>query len=432
MHTKHLSLEERITISQMLSNRASFKRIAAEIGKNCTSISREIRNHMEFRKTGGWGHSFNACLLRIGCPHHHLCRECSSKKSSHCSFCEKCNSHCPDFSEEKCRRLDKPPYVCNGCPDKSICTLEKRYYNAGHADREYHEILSECRTGISYSEEEIKRLDSFISPLIRKGQSINHICANNRDTLMVSESTIYRLVDYNLFQARNIDLLRKVKYSRRKKKKNFKVDKACRTGRTYEDYQEFRALNPDLPVTEMDTVEGKKGGKVILTIHFVKAELMLAFLRDFNDSRSVIEIFDKLYIELRCDIFMSLMPLIITDNGSEFSNPRALEYDAQENQRTHIFYCDPSSPGQKGSVEKNHEFIRYVLPKGTSFDGLTQKEISFLMDNINSYSRESLGNKCPHDMFGFLYGEKILSILGCHKIPPNEVNLTPSLFKENP
>jgi len=249
---------------------------------------------------------------------------------------------------------------------------------------------------------------------------------------MVSESTIYRLVDYNLFQARNIDLLRKVKYSRRKKKKNFKVDKACRTGRTYEDYQEFRALNPDLPVTEMDTVEGKKGGKVILTIHFVKAELMLAFLRDFNDSRSVIEIFDKLYIELRCDIFMSLMPLIITDNGSEFSNPRALEYDAQENQRTHIFYCDPSSPGQKGSVEKNHEFIRYVLPKGTSFDGLTQKEISFLMDNINSYSRESLGNKCPHDMFGFLYGEKILSILGCHKIPPNEVNLTPSLFKENP
>lgn len=429
MSSKHLTLNDRIKISQMLSEQASFKSIAATIGKNCTSVSREIKNHMVFRKTGGYGRSYNACIHRRDCNVRGLCTNCSLGKRKPCSLCGKCNSFCPDFAEEKCLKLDNPPYVCNGCPDKIKCTLEKRIYNAASADREYKEVLSESRTGISYSEEEIAHLDQLISPLIRKGQSINHICANNKDSIMISERTVYRLVDYNLFSARNIDLPRKVKYNRRKKKKNFKVDKACRIGRTYQHYLEFRSSHPDLPITEMDSVEGTKGGKVLLTLHFVKAELMLAFLRDSNDSQSVIDIIDKLYLELRCDIFLSVMPLLLTDNGSEFSNPKAMEFDRQGNRRTHIFYCDPSAPGQKGSAEKNHEFIRCVLPKGTSFDGLTQSDISLLMDHINSYSRESLGNKCPYDMFQFLYGEETLSLLGCHKIEPNDVNLTPTLLR---
>lgn len=56
---------------------------------------------------------------------------------------------------------------------------------------------------------------------------------------MVSESTLYRLVDYNLFQVRNIDMPRKVRYARRKKKKDYKVDKVCRIDRTYQDFLTF-------------------------------------------------------------------------------------------------------------------------------------------------------------------------------------------------
>lgn len=139
------------------------------------------------------------------------------------------------------------------------------------------------------------------------------------------------------------------------------MDKTCRIGRNYEDYIDYCSKHPDLPVTQMDSVEGKKGGKVLLTIHFAKAELMLAFLRDANDSQSVLAVFDRLYLELRPDIFMSIMSLVLTDNGSEFSNPRDIEFDRLGNPRTRIFYCDPSSPGQKGSAEKNHEFIRYAM-----------------------------------------------------------------------
>ena len=245
---------------------------------------------------------------------------------------------------------------------------------------------------------------------------------------MISESTIYRLIDYNAFTARNIDLPRKVRFSKRKAKKQLKLDKDCRNGRTYKDYLEFIAQNPSLPVTQMDSVEGKKGGKVLLTLHFVKAEFMIAFLRDANDAQSVIDILERLYLEMRPDIFMNVMPVLLADNGAEFSNPTRIEFDRQNNRRTHLFYCDPSSPEQKGSAERNHELIRYCIPKGTSLDDYTQGMISHMMDNINSLTRKSLGDKCPYDVMEFLYGQKILDILDCHKIPANDVVLTPAVF----
>lgn len=110
---------------------------------------------------------------------------------------------------------------------------------------------------------------------------------------------------------KHIDLPRKVRYARRKRKKVYKVDKSCRLGRTYADYQLYIREHPDLPVTQIDSVEGRKGGKVLLTIHFVKAEFMLAYLRDHNDSQSVIDVFEQLYFELRPDRFMSLMPVLL-------------------------------------------------------------------------------------------------------------------------
>lgn len=97
---------------------------------------------------------------------------------------------------------------------------------------------------------------------------------------------------------------------------------------------------------------------------------------------------------------MEIMPVLFCDNGKEFSNPKAIEHDCQENQCTHIFYFDSSSSYQKGSAE-NHEFIRYFVPKGKSFDLYTQDDINRMMNNINSYCRKSLGNKCLYDVFSF-------------------------------
>lgn len=427
--SKHLTLDDRSHIASSLDKQESFAAIATALGKDCTTISKEIRNHRVFQKVGAPGRSFNACKLRFHCDKRHICTVCSrSGNRSFCWSCAQCNKYCPDFVEDKCRRLENPPYVCNGCPDLQKCTLEKCFYRPVLAQQEYRDTLSESRQGISLSQQEILRLDSIISPLILKGQSIHHIYVNNKDLIMISESTIYRLIGYNLFTARNIDLPRKVRFSARKVEKHIKIDQLCRTERTYEDYLAFMAEHPDLPVVEMDSVIGKKGGKVLLTLHFVRAEFMIAFLRDTNDSQSVIDIFNRLYLELRSDIFMDIFPVLLTDNGSEFSNPGAIEFDSQGNRRTRLFYCDPSAPHQKGAAERNHELIRYCIPKGTSMDDLTQEMVSHMMDNINSLTRKSLGDKCPYDVLCFLYGEKVLDLLGCHRIPADDVTLTPAVF----
>lgn len=84
--------------------------------------------------------------------------------------------------------------------------MEKHFYHPVCAQQEYLSVLSESRQGISLTEAEVTHLDSVISPLIMRGQSINHICTTNRDSITVSESTIYRLIDYNVFTAKNIDL----------------------------------------------------------------------------------------------------------------------------------------------------------------------------------------------------------------------------------
>ena len=426
---KHLSIEERTTIKTMLDSSASFKEIARVLGRDCTTISKEIRNHLLFQKTGCYGHSFNDCANRRSCPVSGLCSDpgCRFRR---CSNCSKCHLHCQDYYKEYCPDLSRAPYVCNGCCKRQKCTLEKHIYSAVSAQKEYQLVRSESRSGICISEAEALQLDGFISPLIQKGQSIHHICTSNPSEVMFSEKTLYNYVDSGIFSARNIDLPRKVSYKTRKSRHDsFKVDKACRISRTYQDYLAFLEGWPDCPVVQIDSVEGRKGGKVLLTIHFVKAEFMLAFIRDRNTASSVFQIFERLYWELRPDRFLKLFPVLLADNGSEFSDPLALEMDAENNLRTRVFYCDPSAPYQKGAAENNHEFIRRILPKGTSFDNLTQADINFMMNHINSYTRSSLGDHSPYEMLRLFYGQEVLDILDAVLISPNDIILRPELLK---
>ena len=152
------------------------------------------------------------------------------------------------------------------------------------------------------------------------------------------------------------------------------VDKKCRMGRTYEDFVRYLEEQPDTPVCEMDTVEGKRGGKVILTIFFRNCGLQLGFLRDRNTSASVTEVFQKLRTVLTGDEFGSLFPVILTDRGSEFSNPLAIEVDFETGELLlKVFYCDPQNTNQKSRCERNHEFIASLSQKGRSFDHLEQK-----------------------------------------------------------
>jgi IS30 family transposase len=188
---------------------------------------------------------------------------------------------------------------------------------------------------------------------------------------------------------------------------------------------------PALSVVEMDTVEGGRGNgkQAFLTLFFRNCSLMLIFVLTEKTQECVIEVFDTLSEKLGIQTFQELFPVILTDNGTEFQFPKRLECDKSGEIRTKIYYCNPNSSWQKGMIEKNHEYIRYVIPKGQSLDLYSQKEATLLMNHINSEARDSLNGCTPLRLSLMLLSDKLHKLLKLAEIPPDEVTLKPSLLK---
>mgnify|MGYP000595202520 CR=1 FL=1 len=117
MKNKHLSYDERLEIESGLKDNLSFKQIAKNIDRDCTTISKEIKNHIIFKNSGAVGRSFFDCLHRYNCPYKKKGKKCISKLCEH-------------YKKESCEKLKKPPYVCNGCSKRNICTLSKQLYDS--------------------------------------------------------------------------------------------------------------------------------------------------------------------------------------------------------------------------------------------------------------------------------------------------------------
>lgn len=432
---KFLNYEDRLEIESGLKEHLSFTEFGEKLGRDRTTIAKEIKSYSVEHCTGYGSFPHNICKHRKGCRRKKVCgvNDCKHPLVTSCKQCENiCNRYCEDFEEEVCMHRFKPPYVCNGCKEVKKCTLTKTIYDALEAQRKATEKISESRSGILSTEGEIARLNEILVPLVKQGQSIHQIYLNHKDELMCSEKTLYNYIDGYLFDIRNIDLPRKVKYRPRYKKPELKVDKGCRVGRNYHDYEVYMEKNPDTAVVQMDSVIGSKGGKVLLTVYFVNVSLMLGFIRDANTSKSVIDIFDSLYQKLGIVDFKKLFPVILTDNGSEFSNPKCIENgpDGRGFQRTRIYYCNPSAPYQKAEIEVGHEFIRRILPKGKSFDELERSDVDKMMNHINSYKRKKLNGKSPYEAFCFYYGEDLAHKLGCLEVGAKDINITPGLLRK--
>ena len=423
---KHLTLDERNFIEQELSKNTTFREIAKTLGRDPTTISKEVKKH-RIRKEGQAIHvGFNHCARRYNCHRKNLCKDTCNKECRHCIHC---NNMCSDFEDGICLRLKRAPFVCNSCSEKYGCKLTKYYYRALPSFNNYKSTLSESRQGINMTELELSNLDKIVSPLVKKGQSISHIYQTH--DFPCTRSTLYNYLSKNYFSVGPIDLPRKVRMKKRKQRKTETKDTQARTNRTYEDFQKYIEQHPELPIVEMDTVEGKKGGKVLLTLLFRNSRLMLAFLLPQKTQNEVLNVFNTLEHKLGNELFEKTFPIILTDNGTEFGNPSTLEFNNEGVSRTRIFYCNPRASYQKGMIEKNHEFIRYVLPKGSSFDELLQTDIDRMINHINGLARASINWTTPYDLAKLFLGKDVLKKLNLSKIPNDEIQLNKNLLKKN-
>jgi IS30 family transposase len=425
---KHLTLEDREYIQAALERGIPLADMADRLRKDPTTISKEIKRNRvigtsEFNGLGG------------KCQNHSICRKrylCDTKCDRLCKRCTHSNCYkiCAEYLEKTCSRLSRYPHVCNGCENRATCRLRKIHYRARIANEKYKDTLITSREGIDLSQHELVHLDELISPLVMKGQSLKHIHAHHQLEIGCSQRTLYNYFEWNLFTARNIDLPRKVKMKPRKKNKEGSgKPQQYREGRTYEDFLAFTLANPDVPVVEMDTVHGTRSGKVILTLFFRNTGLMIGILLNHCTQECVLEAIDWLYEKLGEKIFESTFPVLLTDNGSEFKIPPEIETTEDGCIRTKVFYCDPMASYQKPHIEKNHEFIRYVLPKGRTFKNLTQEKVTLMMNHINSTVRASLNDQTPWRLAQLLMNDSVLEALSLKEIPANEVHLKPALIK---
>ena len=121
----------------------------------------------------------------------------------------------------------------------------------------------------------------------------------------------------------------------------------------------------------------------------------------------------------------------MTDNGWEFSKPEDIEINHETGEKLiNVFYTEPYSSWQKAGIERKHEFIRYILPKGISFDNLTKKNIIDMMNNINNVQRKSLDYQTPYQLFTQKYGKDISTKFHLIEINKDEINLSYKLLNK--
>jgi transposase, IS30 family len=407
----HLTHEDRKVIQAGIENNSTKAAIARTIGKDATTVAKEIRNHRQLKPR-------NTLHRPILCAH---LKTCAHKP---------CVKKCGLFEEPACTRRDKSPGACNKCEKIKTCSMDKYLYDAELAHKEYQHDLSDCREGIDLTTNERDEIARIIAPLLRQGQSVHQILSAHHE-IAQCERTIYSYIENGVFKPFGVDNFSlKEQVSRRLFKEKYKKRKepANYAGRQYSDYLRFRAENPDVPVVQMDTVCNSPHGPYLQTFLFEKTTFMIGFLHQEKFCANMATSLNVLQEILGDPLFTILFSLLLTDRGSEFEMFKLFELDSLGQTRLRMFFCDPMQSSQKPHVENNHNYIRDIIPNNYPLDCLVQSDIDLMFSHINSTPRRSLCDKTPLEVFSFLYGAAVPSRLNICEVERDNVVLKPSLL----
>ena len=385
-----LTIEDRMLIEELLKHNYKLKDISRIIEVESSTISREIKN-----------------------------RRISDKRNI------------------ECEKTNKYPFICYNCSKKVHCNKKRYYYNYKEAQKDYDNKLKYSRIGIDMSIDEVEYWNDYFKDKIKdKNQPILHIFKNIENVFPKSIQSFYKYVHKGYFTSINDEMLaRSFSYKPRNKVKKIKTitkDNIVKKGRRISDFETYVKNNPDCSIVEMDTVIGKfEDTKCILTLYFRNTKLMLMFLIKKYKTSEVTKIFNDIRKNIGNDLYKKLFEVILTDNGWEFSKPDDIEFNHKTGEKLiSVFYTEPYSSWQKGSIERNHEFIRYVIPKGITFDNLIKKNVNDIMNNINNVQRKSLDYQTPYQLFTKKYGEDISTLFHLSEIKNDEINLSYKLLNK--
>lgn len=389
MKKNRLTIEKRLLLDALLKEGYSQKKLAETLQVSASTISREIKT----RRTS-------------------------------------------NQSELICKKTERFPFVCHNCKKKTGCKKKKYYYNFRAAQADYDNKLKNSRIGIDMDIDEVEFWNRiFEDRLKNKNQPILHIFKDVEDSFPRSLPTFYKYVHKGYFSSINDEMLaRSFSYKPRKKKKEqpmtIPANSVIKNGRRFADFKKYMNEHPNANVVQMDTVIGKfEDQNCIMTLYFANSKLMLMFLIPKYRPHEVVKVFKYLKETLGEEQFKEMFEVVLTDNGWEFSKPKEIEKSLITKEKIiNLFYTEAYSSWQKGGIERNHEFIRYIIPKGITFDDLTKKNITDMMNHINNVRRQSMEYKTPYEVFKSIYGDVTASLLHLKHIESDEVNLSYKLL----
>ena len=369
---KHLTFEQRKTISSGISHKYKLKDIAENLLVDPTCVSKEVKR--------------NRTETSIGL-------------------------------KSNCKKTQRWPYVCTVCKNKyNNCPYTKYKYDAFKAQEKADTNLINSRRGIDVSDEEFKQLDKIIKDGIDNKKSIYQIKIENNHIIKKSISTLYGYINKGYLTTKRIDLPYAVKYKKRKHNKKYEYsenNKIDRTGHTYLDYLAFLHKHPGIYVWQLDFLGAiKTDNNNILTFILPVLQFTLLDIINKPDSSKVVEFFDKLEEQIGINAFKELIPVILTDRDPNFTDIEGICFSKiTGEERCKLFFCDPYVSNQKPNVENMNKQIRLFFPKGKSIDKYSRVDIKNINKTILNKPLRSLDSNTPKEAFIKVFDENIFNKL---------------------
>ncbi len=399
-YNKALSLEDRISLEKIISTNRdndgsltlTLNSIGAMLEKDPTTLSKEIKKRRTPISMENPRFSYTALY----------CKTCS--KTRDCNNKTKVKQQqgiCPNYHKMICKYLKKFPWVCNGCRKRGVCNLSKSYYNPIPSHDAYRYTLIDSRLGISMSQDEFNIIKDILVKGLEKKQSIEHILASNDLPICVKTAYNYLHAGY-LTDLTNTHRILRLKPGKGRKHNSLILRKE-KIGKQYEDFQKLLDSNPGLHYVQMDTIIGKKEtGPVVLSLHCVSLHFQFYFLLKNKSAASVVEKLNEIEDTIGTENFNNVFGIILTDNGTEFNDINGITFNQNTGiKRCDLYFCHTYASREKGACEKNHEYFRYILPKGSSFDSLSQEDLNLITSHINSTKKKAQTFQ-PHLNFSVL------------------------------
>ncbi len=142
---------------------------------------------------------------------------------------------------------------------------------------------------------------------------------------------------------------------------------------------------------EGDLVEGSRGTYIATLVERHSRFVMLVKLSE-KGTEAVVDALIKAVRKLPTALRKSLT----WDRGAELASHAAFTVATD----VQVYFCDPSSPWQRGSNENTNGLLRQYYPKGADLSAVTQAQLDAVAKKLNTRPRETLDWKTPAYILG--------------------------------